>query len=89
MNMKVVLEYDGTDFSGFQQQARGRTVEGELKRSLMELTGEPVKVYGAGRTDAGVHALNQVVHLDTGIARSESSWVRGTNRFLPPLAISA
>ena len=61
MNMKVVLEYDGTDFSGFQQQARGRTVEGELKRSLMELTGEPVKVYGAGRTDAGAHARGQVV----------------------------
>src|SRR5205807_2211580 len=63
MNTKVVLEYDGTGFSGWQQQAAKRTVEGELKRALFELTGEWLKVYGAGRTDAGAHAEGQVVNF--------------------------
>src|SRR5881296_2316198 len=61
MNMKVVLEYDGSGFAGWQQQAHGRTVEAELKRALRELTGEDHVVYAAGRTDAGAHAEGQVV----------------------------
>ena len=60
MNIKVVLEYDGAGFSGWQQQSARRTVEGELRRALAELTGERITVYGAGRTDAGAHALGQV-----------------------------
>ena len=60
MNIKVVLEYDGSDFSGWQQQTGSRSVEAELKRALRELTGIDHKVYGAGRTDAGAHALGQV-----------------------------
>ena len=63
MNIKVVLEYDGTGFSGWQQQVARRTVEGELKRALAELTGERITVYGAGRTDAGAHAQGQVVNF--------------------------
>ena len=63
MNIKVVLEYDGTGFSGWQQQVARRTVEGELKRALVELTGERITVYGAGRTDAGAHAQGQVVNF--------------------------
>ena len=63
MNIKVVLEYDGTGFSGWQQQVAKRTVEGELKRALAELTGERITVYGAGRTDAGAHARGQVVNF--------------------------
>ena len=63
MNIKVVLEYDGTEFSGWQQQTGRRTVEGELKRALRELTGEAVAVHAAGRTDAGAHALGQVVNF--------------------------
>src|SRR6266705_2444676 len=59
--MKVVLEYDGSGFAGWQQQARGRTVEAELKRALRELTGKDHMVYAAGRTDAGAHAEGQVV----------------------------
>ena len=61
MNIKVVLEYDGTNFAGWQQQARGRTVEAELKRALREITGGDRAVYAAGRTDAGAHAKGQVV----------------------------
>ena len=63
MNIKVVLEYDGRGFAGWQQQARGRTVESELKRALRELTGKDHVVYAAGRTDAGAHAEGQVVNF--------------------------
>ena len=62
--MKVVLEYDGRDFAGWQQQAHGRTVEAELKRALLEVTGSEHKVYAAGRTDAGAHAEGQVVSFE-------------------------
>src|SRR6195256_300272 len=63
--MKVVLEYDGSGFAGWQQQAHGRTVEGELKRALLEITGQELKVCAAGRTDAGAHAEGQVVSFQT------------------------
>ena len=64
MNIKVVLEYDGSRFAGWQQQARGRTVEAELKRALRELTGKAHVVYAAGRTDAGAHAEGQVASFN-------------------------
>lgn len=60
MNTKVVLEYDGALFSGWQQQRGRRTVEAELKRALREVTGQDHVVYAAGRTDAGAHAEGQV-----------------------------
>jgi len=63
VNIKVVLEYDGSGFAGWQQQARGRTVEAEVKRALRELTGKDHVVYAAGRTDAGAHAEGQVVNF--------------------------
>ena len=68
--MKVVLEYDGSNFAGWQQQAKERTVEAELKRALHEITGEKVTVYAAGRTDAGAHAEGQVAnfHGDGGLS---------------------
>jgi tRNA pseudouridine38-40 synthase len=65
VNIKVVLEYDGSGFAGWQQQAHGRTVEAELKRALRELTGKEHTVYAAGRTDAGAHAEGQVVSFQT------------------------
>jgi len=61
--MKVVLEYDGSGFAGWQQQAHGRTVEAELKRALRELTGRDHVVHAAGRTDAGAHAEGQVANF--------------------------
>ena len=63
MNIKVVLEYDGTGFAGWQQQSRARTVEAELKAALHAISGVGHTVYAAGRTDAGAHALGQVVNF--------------------------
>jgi tRNA pseudouridine38-40 synthase len=64
-NLRLLLEYDGTEFHGFQKQARLRTVQGELEAALAETLKHPVKVIGAGRTDAGVHAVGQVVNFET------------------------
>jgi tRNA pseudouridine38-40 synthase len=64
-NIKLTLEYDGTDFHGFQRQRRLRTVQGVLEDSFSRVLGEQIRVIGAGRTDAGVHALGQVVNFRT------------------------
>jgi tRNA pseudouridine38-40 synthase len=64
-NLKLVLEYDGTEFHGFQRQSRLRTVQGVLEERFSRVLGEPVAVIGAGRTDAGVHASGQVVSFRT------------------------
>ena len=81
--MKVVLEYDGSGFVGWQQQAHGRTVEAELKRALRELTGVDHKVYAAGRTDAGAHAEGQVVSFQTDGRISPRRMVAALNARLP------
>lgn len=66
MNFKLTLQYDGTDFHGWQMQGEQRTVQGELTRALSLIEGRDVVVHGSGRTDAGVHAEGQVanVHLE-------------------------
>lgn len=64
-NIKLVVEYDGTDFSGWQRQPRDRTVAGELEAALGKLTGEKIHLIGAGRTDGGVHATGQVANFHT------------------------
>jgi tRNA pseudouridine38-40 synthase len=63
--LRLVVEYNGTSFRGFQRQPQQLTVQGELERRLSLLCNHPVEVVGAGRTDTGVHALGQVVHFDT------------------------
>ncbi len=64
-NVKVVLEYDGTEFFGFQYQPGVPTIQGELERVLTRITKSPVTVHGSGRTDAGVHAVGQVINFRT------------------------
>jgi tRNA pseudouridine38-40 synthase len=76
------IEYNGSGFYGWQSQTDGNTVQDALEVALAEFTGEACAVTCAGRTDAGVHAYGQVVHLDTQLVRDMQSWVRGTNRYL-------
>ncbi|HEY5790251.1 MAG TPA: tRNA pseudouridine(38-40) synthase TruA [Gammaproteobacteria bacterium] len=84
MRIALTLEYDGSDFSGWQVQPGRRTVQGELERALTQIADHPVQVTCAGRTDAGVHARGQVVHFDTGVSRPWHAWVMGGNSRLPP-----
>jgi tRNA pseudouridine38-40 synthase len=83
VNIKVVLEYDGTGFAGWQQQARGRTVEAELKRALHAITGKDHVVYAAGRTDAGAHAEGQVANFRTDGRISPHRLMAALNARLP------
>jgi tRNA pseudouridine38-40 synthase len=79
------VAYRGNAYQGWQSQPGGRTVQDRLEAALASFTDVAgVTTVCAGRTDAGVHALNQVVHLDAPVEREAFSWVRGCNRFLPP-----
>jgi tRNA pseudouridine38-40 synthase len=77
------VAYDGTDYAGFQVQPNAPTVQGELERVLAEICGEPVRITGAGRTDAGVHATGQVIDFRTASALDGSTMERGVNALLP------
>lgn len=83
--MKIALgvTYDGAGFEGWQSQPSGNTVQDHLERSLGQIAGVPVRIAGAGRTDAGVHACAQVAHFETDAGRPYSAWVRGVNSALP------
>ena len=83
MRIALGIEYDGSSYCGWQSQPDGRTVQDELQRALSQIACEPIAVIAAGRTDTGVHALEQVVHFDTSMDRQLSAWVRGTNALLP------
>ena len=83
MRIALGVAYRGSAYHGWQSQPDGCTVQDRLEAALAAFADRPVRVTCAGRTDAGVHALNQVVHLDAEIDRAATSWVRGTNRFLP------
>lgn len=83
MRIALGVEYDGSQFCGWQSQADGRTVQDTLQSALSGIAGETVSVVAAGRTDSGVHALEQVVHFDTRVERPLSAWVRGVNSLLP------
>jgi len=79
----VVLEYDGTDFCGFQRQPNGLSVQECLERALLRLTGRETRVVAAGRTDAGVHAWAQVVNFRSSSRISVADWPAALNSALP------
>lgn len=83
MRYAACVEYDGARFSGWQAQAEGRTVQCCVEQALSKVANHPVGVVCAGRTDAGVHALGQVIHFESDAARTTTAWLRGTNANLP------
>jgi len=80
---RLTLEYDGTDFAGFQLQPNARSVQGELERAIAEVTRETRRVVPAGRTDEGVHARGQVAHFDCDTRLSPDELQRALNALLP------
>ncbi|HEY9051367.1 MAG TPA: tRNA pseudouridine(38-40) synthase TruA [Gammaproteobacteria bacterium] len=89
MRIALGIEYDGSNFCGWQMQSHGtRTVQGELEKALSLVADEPVQVVCAGRTDTGVHATGQVVHFDTRAVRPDKAWILGVNAHLPADAAS-
>lgn len=84
MKIAIGIEYHGTCFQGWQSQPNGLGVQDAIEQALHKVCGQTVRLHAAGRTDAGVHALMQVAHFETQVARPLSAWVRGTNAHLPP-----
>lgn len=82
-NIKLVIEYDGTDFSGWQRQPKERTVEGEITKAIKKLNGEEINLIGAGRTDAGVHALGQVANFFSNSPLPPDKYPKALRKILP------
>jgi tRNA pseudouridine38-40 synthase len=83
MRIALGIEYNGHGFYGWQQQENLLTIQGSLETALTRIADEPIMLFCAGRTDAGVHATGQVAHFDTNAVRQMRAWVFGTNALLP------
>ena len=83
-NIKLLIEYDGTDYLGWQVQAEGQTVQGMIEEKLARITGETVHLIGSGRTDSGVHAFGQVANFKTKSKLNTLSIQKALNSLLPP-----
>ena len=83
-NIRLLIEYDGTNYQGWQVQPKGPTIQGILEEKLGLLTGRPVQLFGSGRTDSGVHALGQVAHFKTQSRMDIHTIQRALNSLLPP-----
>ena len=83
-NIKLVLAFDGTAYAGWQKQKAEKTIQGVLEDTIQVMTGEHACLHGAGRTDAGVHALGMVANFATGADIPCSAFVKGLNSMLPP-----
>jgi tRNA pseudouridine38-40 synthase len=83
VRFKMTVEYDGTDFSGWQRQENGPSVQAAIEAALADMVGVPTTIRGAGRTDAGVHAAGQVAHFDAEARIPLHGYQRGLNAVLP------
>jgi tRNA pseudouridine38-40 synthase len=83
MRVALGIEYDGTNYYGWQRQHNVCSVQEKIEQALTEVASQAITVTCAGRTDAGVHAFGQVVHFDTDAKRSDRSWILGANSSLP------
>lgn len=83
LRVKLTVAYDGTDFVGWQRQAKGRSVQGDLEKNLRRLTGKTVSVQGAGRTDAGVHGYGQVASFEADLQLPVANLAYALNNLLP------
>jgi tRNA pseudouridine38-40 synthase len=82
-NFKITIEYDGTDYHGWQRQADDRTIQGEIEKALMTMTGNKVILTGSGRTDAGVHAFGQAANFHCRTALDPDVFQKALNSLLP------
>ena len=87
MKFALVIEYDGTDFSGWQRQSHVLTIQEVVEQAISQVADHEIGVACAGRTDTGVHALAQVVHFETNAERELRSWLLGINSNLPPSVV--
>jgi tRNA pseudouridine38-40 synthase len=85
---RLTIEYDGGPYVGFQAQAKGSSIQGELERAILAFSGETIRIHGAGRTDTGVHATGQVVHLDLVKAWRAEVVMNALNAHLVPAPIA-
>ncbi len=83
MRVKLIIEYDGTNYCGWQRQPNGVTVQETLEKELFKITGETITLHGSGRTDSGVHALGQVAHFDTSSRIPPEKFAYALNAGLP------
>ncbi|MEN8261609.1 MAG: tRNA pseudouridine synthase A, partial [Pseudomonadota bacterium] len=83
MRIALGIEYDGSTFAGWQRQTGQRTIQACVEEAVSNVADVPLSVVCAGRTDAGVHALEQVAHFDTSVKRDLRAWVMGANTHLP------
>jgi len=84
---KIVIEYDGTNFIGWQKQSNGPSIQEKIEKAIYQLTGDRTSLYGAGRTDAGVHAKGQVAHFDIKKKFNINNIRDGLNQYLKPYPI--
>jgi tRNA pseudouridine38-40 synthase len=82
-NFKLTIEYDGSDYHGWQRQKNDRTIQGEIEKALQTMTSKQVALIGSGRTDAGVHAMGQVANFSVETQLNAENFQRGLNSLLP------
>jgi len=85
---KIIIEYDGTNYVGWQKQVNGKSIQEEIEIAIFKLTGENINLFGAGRTDAGVHAISQVAHFELKKKFKIDNIRDGLNQYLRPQPIA-